>query len=140
MAKLNAQQVAEKWGRRLKASGEDMRIGVNNVTEAPGIAAARAQDKMLANTTEAITSGRWANAVRAVPLEQWKNALITKGIPRISAGVDGAMQAQVQMYEKLLAAVDSVASKVRAMPNVTLEDSIQRMTAFARGMAERRLK
>tara|TARA_S200002703_G_scaffold160053_1_gene176355 strand:+ start:185 stop:610 length:426 start_codon:yes stop_codon:yes gene_type:complete len=139
MAKLNATQYAEKWGRNLKGSTQDIRNGVQRVTEAPGIAAARKSDKMLAGITEAINSGKWSRAVAGVSLEDWKNATIEKGIGRISAGVDNAMNKQVQMAEQLLAAVDSVVSSIDSMPDTTLEDRIARSAAFQRGMAEKRI-
>jgi hypothetical protein len=113
---------------------------VDRVTEAPGIAAAAKADKMLAGITEAINDGSWAAAVSGVSLADWRTATIDKGIGRIAAGVDGAMQAQVQMAEKLLAAVESVKTTVDAMPDTNLEDRIQRMVAFSRGMAEKRIK
>lgn len=139
MARVNAQQYVERWSRKLKQAGQDITTGVNNTSEAPGAAAARSEAKMLNNTTEAITSGRWKRNVSAVTLEDWKRAMINKGIGRIAAGVDGAQQSQLAMAERLLAAVDSVAGAVRQMPNTTLEDSINRMVAFARGMAEKKL-
>lgn len=139
MARVNAQQYAEKWGRKLKQAGQDIQIGVNNVTESPGAAAARAEQKMLNNVTESITSGRWKRNVSAITLEDWKRAMLNKGVGRIAAGVDAALPAQVIMAEKLLAAVDAVGSEVRRMPKNNLEDSIARMAAFARGMSERKM-
>ena len=94
---------------------------------------------MLAGITEAINSGKWSRAVAGVSLEDWKNATIEKGIGRISAGVDNAMNKQVQMAEQLLAAVDSVVSSIDSMPDTTLEDRIARSAAFQRGMAEKRI-
>jgi hypothetical protein len=138
--KVTPTQYADKWGRRLKGSTTDIRQGVDRVTEAPGIAAAAKADKMLAGITEAINDGSWAAAVSGVSLADWRTATIDKGIGRIAAGVDGAMQAQVQMAEKLLAAVESVKTTVDAMPDTNLEDRIQRMVAFSRGMAEKRIK
>jgi hypothetical protein len=140
MAKLNASQYVEKWGRNLKGAGTDIRNGVERVTVAPGQQAAQQADKMLAGIQRAIADGVWQRAVASVSLEDWKNATITKGIGRIAAGVDGAEQKQLQMAERLLAAVDTVKAQVDTMPDATLEDRIQRMVAFSRGMAEKRLK
>ncbi|NIW97370.1 MAG: hypothetical protein GWN13_03825, partial [Phycisphaerae bacterium] len=43
--KVNAAQLTEKWQRRLKGAIEDMRTGVQGVTEAPGAKAAAKADK-----------------------------------------------------------------------------------------------
>lgn len=140
MSKLTASEYAEKWGRNLKQSTSDIRAGVERVTEAPGIKAAREGDKMLAGITRSIQDGTWQRAVAGVSLQDWQTATVQKGIGRIAAGVDGAMTKQVSMAEKLLAAVDSVKAQVDQMPSTTLEDRIQRMVSFARGMSEKRIK
>tara|TARA_Y100000310_G_scaffold181737_1_gene181739 strand:+ start:148 stop:570 length:423 start_codon:yes stop_codon:yes gene_type:complete len=140
MARVTASEYAEKWGRRLTGSTTDIRRGVERVTEAPGQAAAIQSAKMLDGITRAIQDGRWQRAVAGVSLQDWKAATLDKGIGRIASGVDGAMGKQVQMAERLLAAVDSVKGQVDAMPDASLEDRIARMVAFSRGMSEQRIK
>ncbi len=137
MAKVTPQEYAEKWARRMKGSTEDVRRGIEKVTEAPGQAAARSADAMLAGVTRSVQDGTWARQVARVSLQEWKEKALSKGINRIAAGVDAAQSRQVQMAQDLLAAVDSVADEVRRMPKGTLEDGINRMTAFARGMSAR---
>lgn len=134
--KVNAQQYAEKWARRLSQSTEDIRTGVERVTEAPGIAAARKEDKMLAGITEAVRSGKWARAVAGVSLEEWRTATLDKGIGRISQGVQSAIPKQVEMATRLLSAIETVKNRVDSMPDITLEDRIAKSAAFQRGMAE----
>lgn len=140
MARVNAQQYAEKWARRLKGSTTDIRTGVENVSVAPGKKAAENAEKMLEGVRRAIENGTWQRSVESVSLDDWKRATIDKGINRIAAGVDSAQTKQVDMAEKLLAAVDRVKSSVDNMPDATLEDRLQRMVAFARGMSEQRIK
>lgn len=140
MAKVTPDEYAEKWARRLKGSTEDIRRGVEKVTVAPGIAAAKSAEKMLARLTEAVQSGMWANQVGAVSLDDWKTAFNVKGIGRIAAGVDAATPSQVVMATKLLKAVDESAAIANALPKVTLEDSINRMTTFVREMNKRKLR
>ena len=140
MARVTAEEYAEKWGRRLKGATEDIRRGVDRVAEAPGIAAARQADLMLQKLTESITSGKWANQVAGVSLEEWKTAIKDKGIARIAAGVDAATPKQREMAQRLLAAVDESVAIVNRTPRGSLEDNIQRMTTFAREMNQRKLK
>ena len=134
MAKLSAEQYAEKQARNLKNSLPDIRAGIERVSTAPGVAAAAAQTRMKDNLNRAIDDGRWAAKVRGVSLEEWKSAALNKGVDRIAAGIDQAHDKQVQMAGRLLAAVDSSAAKSNAMPRGTIQDSIARMTAFVEDM------
>ena len=134
-ARVTAEEYQEKHARRLKASTEDIKRGIGRVSESPGVAAAAQENKMLTNVTEAVSSGRWARKVAAVPLEAWKKRAIEKGVGRISAGIDAAKPEQVAMAGRLLAATDEVGARVREMPSTTLDDNIARMSEFARGMA-----
>ena len=68
MSKLTAQEFQEKHARRLKASTEDMRKGVEKITESPTAAAAAKQDKMRNNILESIDNGKWANGLKRVTL------------------------------------------------------------------------
>lgn len=140
MAKVTPQEYAEKWSRRLKGSTEDIRRGIDKVTEAPGVRAAKAKDRMLAKLVEAINDGTWESQVSKVSLEDWKAKAKDKGIARIAQGVDAASSEQVSMAEKLLPIVDAAAAKAKAMPKVSLEDSINRMTTFVREMAKNKLR
>lgn len=140
MARVTADEYAEKWSRRLKASTEDIRKGIDKVDAAPGVKAARAQELMLRRLTDSITSGKWANQVGAVSLDSWKASAKGKGVERIARGVDDATPAQVAMAQKLLAAVDSAAAKARALPKGSIEDSINRMTTFVREMHKNPIK
>jgi hypothetical protein len=136
MARFSPDEVAVKHANRLKAAMEDMRKGVERVTTAPTAQAAAAQDKMKAKLTEAIDSGRWSKNLRAVSLEDWRSKMTSKGIPRVAAGIDAARDKQVEFYGKLLPAIDAAKSKIAAMPSVTLDDNINRMTTYIREMAK----
>jgi hypothetical protein len=129
-------RAAEKWGRNLKASTPDIRAGVEGVTESPMEKAANAQDKWLNGVQEAHSTGKFASRLRDVPLSVWKNNTLNKGIGRIAAGVDAAEDKVESFFTELLPYQERLQSQVDGMPDVTLEDSINRMTAWARGMAE----
>ena len=135
MARLTPEEYADKQARNLKNSLQDIRDGISRVTQAPGLAAVAQQDKMRTKVLESIDSGLWANKTRAVGLQEWQQAALTKGVDRIPAGIDAARDKQVQMAGRLLPIVDAAATKARAMPKVTLQDSIARMTSFVTDMA-----
>lgn len=136
MAKLTPEEFQEKHARRLKAAVADMEKGVDAVTTSPTIAAANAQEKMLANLTRAVQSGKWKRRLESVTLDEWKTKMKTKGIPRVSAGIDAAKDKTIEFASELLPHIDTLQTKVKAMPNITLDDNINRMTMFVRGMAD----
>lgn len=135
MAKLTAKEVQEKHGRRLKGAIEDMRSGIERVNVSPTAQAAAKQEKMKARINAAIDSGKWAAGLRAVSLEEWKDKITTKGLPRVAAGIDAAAPKVEKFYSQLLPHIDKVKVEVQKLPDLTLEDSINRMSTFVRGMA-----
>lgn len=136
MAKLTAVEFQEKHARRLKASVEDVRRGIERVTESPTDKAVAKQDKMLANLTRAVTDGKWAAGLKRVTLEEWKRKARDIGVNRIAAGIDGAKEKVVAFAEVLLPHIDRGVEKIKGMPDVTLDDNINRMVSFIRHMGE----
>lgn len=135
MTKLNATEFQEKHARRLKASVEDVRKGIDRVTENPCDKAAAAAPKMLTNLTAAVQSGKYAAGLKRVSLEEWKRKARDIGVNRISAGIDGAKEKVVAFAEELLPHIDRAKAKIAGMPDVTLDDNINRMVEHARFMA-----
>ena len=140
MARVTPTEAASKLVRRLSQSTEDIRRGIERVSEAPGAKAAQAADRMLESLTRSITSGEWAEAVSSVSLADWKKAAIDKGLARISPGIQAAEPKVRAFMEQLLPAVDAAVASVDSMPQTTLEDRIQRSVAFQRQMAEFRFR
>lgn len=136
MAKLTPEQFREKHARRLKASVEDIRSGVARVTESPTAKAASKVDKMRTNLLKALDSGKWAQRLKAVSLEEWKRKMTDVGINRIAAGIDAAAEKVEDFAAQLLPFQDKLSKDIERMPDVTLEDNINRMTTFIRGMAK----
>lgn len=133
MARVTPQEAAEKWARRISQSTEDVRRGIERVTEAPGAKAAQNQQGYVRGVQDA--SERWARKTGAVSLSEWKDAALNKGVGRIA---DGARQAQGKMsrvMQELLPAVDEAANAARAIPkDGTIESSIARASEFMRRM------
>lgn len=136
MSKLSATEFQEKHARRLKQSVEDIRKGIDRVTENPCDKAAAKQDKMLTNLTAAVQSGKWAAGLKRVPLEKWKKQARDVGVNRIAAGIDAAKEKTIAFAEQLLPHIDRGQDKIKSMPDVTLDDNINRMVSFVRHMGE----
>lgn len=135
MAKLTAAEFQEKHARRLAASVEDVRKGIDKVTENPCELAAAKQEKMLANLTAAVNDGRWAAGLKRVSLAEWKDKAKNVGVGRIASGINAAKSKVIAFAEQLLPHIDAGVEKLKTMPDITLEDNIQRMVSMTRHMA-----
>jgi len=122
--------VATKWSRNLAGATQSITDGVNSVTQAPGAKAAAQVTVWLSRLQAA--QDKWVRNTSAVTLQQWQNAMITKGIPRIASGATAAIPKMTQFMQQWLPFVDAGAQQVRAMPNATIEDGILRAVAQIR--------
>ena len=136
MAKLTPAEMAEKWARNLSGATVDIRRGVERVTESPTEKAAAAQEKMLQRLTDRVNDGTWAARLRGVSLQEWKDKMLVVGVGRITAGVQAAAPKMTAFASELLSFEDTLKARIDGMPDVTLEDSIARATAWIRGMSE----
>lgn len=106
------------------------------MSQSPTERAAAKQNKMLQNLTAAVQSGKWANRLRAVSLEQWKEAVRQKGVGRVAAGVQAAKNDMAAFGEQLLSYEAALQAKIQAMPDLTIEDSINRAATWIREMTK----
>ena len=136
MPKITVQDARIKHASRLKASTGEIQKQVQAVTQAPGVQAAKKADKMLTNLTNAVTSGRWGRRVSSVSLSDWQNAMITKGIPRISSGIDAAAPKVEAFFSEFFPHLEKIEAEVKAMPDLTLDDNINRMVHAVRRASE----
>lgn len=134
--RITPEEYAAKHARRLTAAIEDIRTGLGRVTESPTAKAATKQDKMLAELTRSVQSGKWAARLKSVTLEQWRTAAIEKGLPRIAAGVAGATAKMTDFGTQLFAYENTLLGKIAAMPDLTVEDAINRCSTWIREMAK----
>lgn len=135
MAKLTPTQVADKWVRNTSAATQYLQTGVMAVVENPATKAIAAKQKMRTRLLDSIDNGKWEQGLGRVTLASWQKAMIEKGLPRISQGVTSAQPKFQKFMTELLPYQDTLAQSVKAMPDLTLQDSIQRMIAWTQGMA-----
>ncbi len=133
---MTAQEITEKWQRRTTAAVPDAVAGVQRVTDSPMEAAANQESKMLQNITKAVTSGRWAAGLRAVPLETWKSVTAKKIQERMGGGVAAATAKRGKFDAYMVNTVNSILPTIKDMPDMTIEDSIARVGTFMRHMNE----
>lgn len=130
MAHGTATEVAAKWATRAQAAQADYTAGVNRVTQAPGAAAAAAADTWQARLQDPATKAKFQRKVSAVTLDQWKTAAANYGASRFAQGVAAKEQKYAQSMGPLLSFIDNAVQQVKAMPNVTFEDRLQRSRAM----------
>jgi len=127
-------QLAAAWAANLAAAGPRMQAGAQAVTASPGQAAAAQQATWLANTTAA--ANRWATNVAAVTTQQWQQAFITKGLPRVATGAQAAQPAFAVILGRIIAAEKTIVAGLPARGN--LAQNIARSAAFQQAMAQQR--
>ena len=133
--KITPQAAADLYVERISNAVPRIEAGVKAVTESPMDAAVKAKAKMKQNIIAAIDNGSWERGLKSVTLQQWKDAFISKGIERIARGASEARPKMVTFYTALFAFQNDLLAKVEGMPNVTLDQSVNRMVAWVRGMA-----
>jgi hypothetical protein len=134
MARVSPAEFADKWKRRISAATQDVRTGVERVTTAPTELAVAKKDKMVARLNEAMANGKWEAGLRRVSLQDWKDAMLNKGLGRISQGADAATGKVESFAAELLPHIDAGVRSLQSMPDVTIEDSINRVGTFLRHM------
>ena len=132
---LNPQEVAEKHARRTKAAVQDMVRGVQNVTINPAAVAITKKDKLVNNWNTAMQSGKWERGMKRVTLESWQASMVNKGAGRVAAGLDGAMPKTTAFFTELLPFQADLSKKIETLPDLTIEDSINRASTWIRGMS-----
>jgi len=140
MVKVTPEEYAEKWARRLKGARVDIERGIERVDKAPTEKAVEKKEKFVQRLTEAIESGRWEEGLKKVGLEDWKEAMKKKALPRLSSGVDESIGKMENVGKELLPYIEKVQKEIQAMPDLTLDDAIERAKRWIQKMAEYKKK
>lgn len=126
------QQVADKWSANLAASGQAIKDGINGVTTAPTQLAAAAESRYISGIQAAVASGKWQAGLNRVTLQDWKDAMLQKGLARIGPGATAAKGKFATFMGQLLPFQQQLVSTLP--PRGDINANIARMTAFAQGM------
>lgn len=138
--RLNPSEFQAKHAKRLKGSTDEIRAGVNATTEAPSAKAIAKQDKMITNLVASVEDGTWANRLGQHTLSDWKRDMTEKGIARIAKGIDNAAPKVNRFAGWLLPKVYGLSDEIKAMPDMTIDDSVARAERMIRGMSEEKYK
>lgn len=120
--------IAKKWADNLSAAANNGTVtaGIQAVTMAPGVAAARQKAVWAQNTAAA--QDRWAANVQ-VPLPEWQQAAINKGVARIATGATAAEPKMVSFMNKLMPVINNAKANLPARG--TFQQNLARATQMA---------
>ena len=130
-----AQEIARKWQRNLSGSVESIRNGVQDVTVSPTEKAAAKADQYLIGVQSAVDSGKYQAGLRRVTLEQWKQAMLDKGVPRIASGASAGEPKFQEFMAEFLPYIESGQRMLENMPRGGLQENIARSTAMIEHLA-----
>ena len=132
---LSPDRISEKWGRRMKGAVGDIQAGLDAMQVDPGQAAVAKQDKMLQNTMAAIQDGTWAKRRLAVSKQQFVEITKKKVAQRLASGVDESMPKRQKFDQYLVNTLNAALPSIHQMPDLTIEDSVNRVRALMEHMA-----
>ena len=124
----------QKWVQNLSSSTTAITNGVNRVQIAPGTQAAAQKTKWLQKITA--SADKWQQRVKSVSLQDWQQAMVNVGIPRIALGAQAKQGKFTNFMSEYLPYLARGVAQIDKMPSVTLEDSIARATAMIRYNAQ----
>lgn len=136
VARMTGGDFADKHAKNLRAAADEIRKGVDAVTEAPGAKAAARKDVYVNRMTDSSVHERWAKNVAKVPLEEWKADMKEKGIGRISAGLDRSKGKISDFGDKLLTHIKSIKPEFDARRPLTLEESATKAADWIKAMGK----
>ena len=129
---MNPSTIAQKWANRMAGAGEAMKNGVQAVTVAPTEQAAAAKERWIAGIQKAATEGKFEQGLRRVSLEDWKRAMVDKGVSNMTNGARNSVGKVQAFLSEFLPYADTVSATVAALPKGTVEDSINRAATAIR--------
>lgn len=130
----SASEITEKWSRRGAQATPDFVKGVQRVRTAPGEMAAAKSDKYLAGIQENLT--KWIRRVSGVSLQEWQRLTVEKGQQRYAQGIAAATAKTTAFWTEFLPVLESTKNAADAMPDLTLEDRINKAVFVMRSLSE----
>lgn len=127
-------QAAKNWQAGMANSGEKLKAGIQAVQESPMEKAAAAADRYAAGVQRSVSDGTYQAGLRAVSLQQWKDAAINKGVNRVASGAAAAVPKMQAFLERFLPHLANVVSGLP--PRGDMETNIARATQVMRGNAQ----
>ena len=126
------QTAAQDWASGMQAASAKISRGIDRVSEAPGVKAARKVDKYRQGVLDNVDT--WARRSAAVTLSEWQDAA-KAGVSRVAEGASRKQGKYANAMGPVLQHLQTVVNQVDSMPDTTLEERIAKSAALQRGMA-----
>lgn len=130
MPKMSPEAAKQKWLNRLSAATTEIQEGVSRVTQSPGQAAVAKRDKWRQNVMSA--EEKWVRNTGRVSAEQWKEAMINVGVPRIAQGAQQKQGKYEAFAQQFFPHLERGQAAIKAMPDTTFEERVQRSIRMMR--------
>lgn len=130
----SATEITEKWARRGAQATPDFVKGVQRVRVAPGEMAAAKVDKYIAGIQASVD--KWIRRVSGVSLQEWQRLTVEKGQQRYAQGIAAATAKTTAFWNEFLPVLESTKNAADAMPDLTLEDRINKAVFVMRSLSE----
>jgi len=130
---VTPQQAADNWVAGLGNSQKKMTDGINATTVAPTQLAIAAIPRQVAGVIRAAQEGKTEAGLARVSLQDWKNAMLQKGVQRVSSGAVAAKPKFAAFMGEFLPHVQSVVAGLP--PRGDTEQNINRAVEMMRGNA-----
>ena len=129
MARKTVDMIIEKYRRQLAAAGPDYRYGVLNPTRPWLEGYAASSDRMKAELQKALAEGRHLKGAREKGQKRYDEKVSTVGVDRYTAAAELAARHYSEKAGDIMAAAEAARKAAQSLPNVTLEDRLNRMRA-----------
>ncbi len=127
---ISPQDAAAKWASNLSNATNAIKLGVQGVTTNPAQKAAAAVDQWAQGVQRAVANGSFVRGLSRVSLQDWQNAMLSKGVPRIATGAVAAKQKMTDFMSQWLPFMEQGKAMLSSMPRGTLDQNIQRAVAI----------
>jgi len=111
--------------------------GVQNTTADPTQRAIANEGALVANFTQAVTSGRWRQKLAAVGKAGWQSATVAKA-NNYSTGIAAGQDAYASAMQTWLPFIQQTATQVNNMPGGSLSANLAKANAFATALYNRK--
>lgn len=125
----SAQEIVQAWQQAMASPQTQQRWvqGIQRTTVNPAQAAAQRLDAYAAACQAAVSSGRMAQALQQVTLQQWQQACVAMAA-RLASGAQKGLTRYQRAMQSWAPIYAQVSQEVRAMPKGGLSNGIARAT------------
>lgn len=136
MARKTADMVVEKFRRRISGAGPDYRYGIENPIRPWVEGYAASSERMKQELSKALAEGRHLKGAREKGQQRWEQKVRAVGVDRFTGAATIAAENYAKVVSDIMSAAEAARSAASKLPNVTLEDRLNRAVAAMRAISE----